>query len=448
MRNHQAFTDKLHSRIEVLDIMLLFFALMIVFRYEAGLRWTAAGVDLYQYWGVGQVLRLTQGEISNPYDMHEEFNRILAEEAAKTSDPVHKKVADYRKDLELQGTPFSYFIFSWLPSKYEETRSLYRAMQIGIFTLITCGLLYSVGYTWWRSLLASLLILPFYNPMKSELIVGNFNTILTAGLAVGFYLSNKLVSMHFDRDNVDSLLPKATALLVWIGMFTLMKPTLTIMFLIFVLFLAARFGIFFAAKATLLSVFPLGLIGSLPALRFGSATIWYEWFRYFRSGNLDMMNLPLSQGNVSTTLFLSKNLGIPLGICIGMLTVLLIGTLLLKAKQSESLKTGLHVHLADPHFIIALGVVATLALSPLAWIHYFVIIIVPAVILLHSRHRRTIAPKLAVLSIIMVTIPSTSFSFRYLIMLSWVPLWCAALTLCPLQIDKVKSKNFIENPNI
>jgi hypothetical protein len=71
MRNHQAFTDKLHSRIEVIDIMLLFFALMIVFRYEAGLRWTAAGVDLYQYWGVGQVLRLTEGEISNPYDMHE-----------------------------------------------------------------------------------------------------------------------------------------------------------------------------------------------------------------------------------------------------------------------------------------------------------------------------------------------------------------------------------------
>jgi len=446
MHSTKSLQNPWQRRVDLLDLVLLIFAALIVIQMEDNYSKRAIGVDLYQYWGVGQVIRVTDGRIRNPYTHQRDFNRILAMEADRSTDAIQKRVAEFRRDLELQGTPFAYFVFSWFPGDYRLTRVAYRWWQILVFISVLCGLLRANGCSWQHSLLIPMLIFPVYGPMGSEVIVGNFNTTLMIGLAVGLYQAQKLADQPSARDRSSATLLRAVLLLLWIGMFALMKPTMIMIVFVFQLFLIARFGFCLAVKASLLSTVPVGLLAALPMLRFGSASIWLDWVYYFRTSNLDMLNLPMAEGNVSTTLFLSKTLDIPLGFCALFIALLLILPLLLKAQRSGNYREVVCNHLADPHFGLTLGVVSILSLFPLAWIHYFLLLLIPAMILLHPRHRNTAASKLAIFSLIMVSLPYTGiihrllagfkdfdtlFIIHCLVMSSWIPLWVAGLLMRP-----------------
>jgi len=272
------------QKMNIIDILLLLLAVMLLLEFDRSLHPRAIGIDLYQYWGIGKVIRETDGKIRNPYTDYQDFNRILTQLAENTDDPAYQSVAEFRNDLELQGTPFSYFMFSWLPSEYNLTRVVYRYLQMGLFILTVSLLLQWAGYPWWRSFLAALLLLQVYYPMSSELGVGNFNTTLMAGLTGAIFIAGKLSSRPADDNGTVSTIFLAVLLLTWVGMFALMKPTLIAVVIAFQLFLLARFGIKLFMQANLLSIISVGLIAALPAIRFHSLNIWFEWFHYFKGG--------------------------------------------------------------------------------------------------------------------------------------------------------------------
>ncbi len=439
-------------KVNILDIILLFLAVMLILQIDQAFQ-KAEGIDFYQYWGVGQVIRLTDGKTRNPYTHHQQFNQILAQMAARVNDEVHKNVAEFRKDLELQATPFSYFMFSWLPPQYNLVRTGYRYFQMGLFILVISILLQSAGYSWGQSILVGLMMIPNYYPMLSELGMGNFNTTLMLGLTGGFFIAYKLSWISFETIKTapaGSILMKATLLLSWIGTFALMKPTLLAVVGAFQLFILARFGIKMAIKASLFSIIPVGLMASLPAIRFHSADIWFEWFHYLKFSNVNILSIEAEKGNLSTPLFLSDVLHLPVGICIALIATLLIFSFVLKAKGTISWKNQIRSRLADPYFALASGIVVILGLSPLAWLHYFLLLLVPALVFFHPCHRGTAAPKLAILSILMST-PRIN-TFPYIVMVSWIPLWAAALLSQPLQIPvfgstQTQREKIVPNPD-
>lgn len=420
------------AQITIIDILLLIFAVILLMQYDRSLHPRAIGIDLYQYWGVGQVIRTTDGEIRNPYKNRQDFNRILSAMGASADDPAHKSVAEFRKDLELQATPFSYFLFSWLPSNYNLTRVLYRYLQMGLFVCAVFVILRACGFPWWTSLLTGLILIQISSPLFSELGVGNFNTILMAGLTGTIFIADRLAFRPLPRRNETATICTAALLLTCLSFLALMKPTLIAIVAAFQVFLLARFGIRITIKANLLAILPAGLMAVLPAIRFGSADIWLEWFHYFMSGNLNMFSLPVEKGNLSLTLFISRMLHISQTACMLIIAVILFFSFAINGIRAKRIRA----HLADPHFALVWGVIAALGLFPLAWLHYFLLLLVPGFILLHPRHRGTDVPKLAMLSVVMAT-PNIPELFPYTMMLSWIPLWLAGLKIEPARNNTI-----------
>ncbi|MBF0152180.1 MAG: hypothetical protein HQL64_00330 [Magnetococcales bacterium] len=282
----------------------------------------------------------------------------------------------------------------------------------------------------------------------SDVSVGNFNIILMSGLVMAFFLARNMACHGISGEESRipfRILVKAALLLTCLATLALLKPPMAAYFMAFSLFLVARFGMASALKSALLALIPVGAVATLPMLRFGSWTIWMDWIHYFKTGNADMFNLAGTQGNVSTTLFLSKVFGVSLSISTGFIIVFLIATLSIAIMHRGKPRQTLLTCLTDPHFALSIGVTVSLGLSPLVWVHYYTLLPVSALLFLHPRYERTSATFWALLAILMASAALTPVldkvfallslrpvSHFFVMMVSWFPLWVATLTSIPV----------------
>ena len=401
------------------------------------------GIDFCQSWGVSKAKQWSGGQLRSPYVDTTKYAEVLNAHADGSRDlrfrranQINKKL--YQNKLALLGTPLYYLIFSFLPQYYSLAFGIFQVLQVILF-ITSVVMLNSGRHEYWLGLLSlALLLVVVYEPLLSDLRVGNINSFQLFGVAVLIVLAHRFLSGSSNR-NV--LFPGVTFMCGLVFM-TLLKPNLILVTSLLSAHLCAQQGWKVFAKAVIAAAIFGAILLLLPCIYFDSWRVWLDWYNYLSS---KMLVYPVSQGNIATVLLVSQALDISVYSATTMLaTVLLVlglGVLLMAAFPGEpGLKAlwGPFVRsLRDPYLCAAMGITATLALMPLVWLHYFVISLIPAIWLLTAPHRWSHAWLLGGLSIILTSgLPGlllialfglTALGYSYSIATGWIPLWAGVL---------------------
>jgi hypothetical protein len=155
----------------------------------------------------------------------------------------------------------------------------------------------------------------------------------------------------------------------------------------------------------------------------------------------------VADGNFSTAVLLSSWLGLDV-YAVSLLLLGLLATSLIVAagwssitsapaasSRGQATVAALRRVFEDARTVLGIGIVLTMAASPLYWLHYYVLLLIPALWLLSAPTRFRFVPALAAGAVLMSS-GILEFLFRLLqrpeaipasIALSWLPLWGALL---------------------
>ncbi len=214
----------------------------------------------------------------------------------------------------------------------------------------------------------------------------------------------------------------------------LMKPNM----MIIILFLSASVWVLQGTRSFALSSAIAGFVGIVlmvfPGIYFGSTMIWIDWLNYYSQG-IEKLCYPISHGNYSTVVIVSSFLNV--SVTFTMISIALIMSaiavcvLFRTLNTRDSVLVGLSKSitklLGDPFLCASIGVTLTLAISPLVWFHYYMILLLPALWLCLYSKRWTII----VCAIISIWLTSGVFPkplitdniVPYLIAFGWIPVW-------------------------
>ena len=346
---------------------------------------TSVGIDFSQFWGVGKARQAHRRALDDPYTEVPEYAEFLNEYARETGD-LRLDEADrinrqlYRNGLDLTGTPLFYMLFAVMPSEYSLA---FHGVEILLGLAFSAALLL-LYFTRRRKLGAYFLLALFltldYEPLLSELRVGNVNSLQFLALAaLTCYMYGEGARSTSRQYMRNSLIMAALTFLV------LLKPNLLLIALMLAASIWAVRGPGVGAIATAIAgAAGMGLVGA-SSLFFGSSRVWLDWLHYL-SGGSGKLARPVADGNYSTALIVADALRISVDHAATLLTALLAAMIIAALHaardavlpRTQGLGRSIIVLFRDPFMAAALGVAMTLAVSPLVWVHYNIILLLPA----------------------------------------------------------------------
>ena len=139
------------------------------------------GIDFCQSWGVSKAKQWSGGQLRSPYVDTTKYAEVLNAHADGSRDlrfrranQINKKL--YQNKLALLGTPLYYLIFSFLPQYYSLAFGIFQVLQVILF-ITSVVMLNSGRHEYWLGLLSlALLLVVVYEPLLSDLRVGNINS--------------------------------------------------------------------------------------------------------------------------------------------------------------------------------------------------------------------------------------------------------------------------------
>jgi len=338
-----------------LVVVALFFGRMQVGR-------TSVGIDYYQYWAIVEATRSL--DVGNVYS-DEESARIggeLLRRATETEGAGRfQGAAEFRQVLTVNQSPFLYVALSPLISgDYEVDFRSYNLLSLLLGAVSVLGLAALAGLAPIESAAVLLLVLAVYEPLFSDLRVGNVGLLQLAALVL--YVWNQSRRASTPRD----LLGGAV-----LGIAVMFKPTLAVV--------VAVLGISWLVVGdwrkcrdqAIGALAAVALSGALTGLFFGRSRIWLEFLELLPFPDAIT---PLSEGNWSPAAVLTDLTGLHLA------TVLLVGLLGLTGWLLWRRRERLRATAAPDLLAVALGCLVLLLGSPLAWVHYYLLTI-PALVL-------------------------------------------------------------------
>jgi len=287
----------------------------------------------------------------------------------------------------------------------------------------------------------ALISLLLYQPLLSDLRVGNLGCLQLAALAALTGLAGAL-------PRVPALAWRAGLAAVFfiaLAALTLCKPNVALVSVLLAVHLAVRHGTRLFVRAAVPAAVVTVLLIVAPCLYFGTWTVWLEWFRFVYGANPSMLVRPIASGNYATPLFVSTWTGASVSLIAAVLFVLLLASLAVIRRPdplSRATRPALETIPAtfkrlfhEPHAAVAIGILIPTAASPLFWLHYYMLLVIPSLWLLNASGAWRAVPPLAAASLAMSAgilgmllwalgwpnaMPAT-------IALSWIPLWGALL---------------------
>jgi hypothetical protein len=402
----------------------------------------ARGIDFNQYWGVGKAQEWSPSPLKSPSAEQDKYAKVLNAHVADSSDLHLVKANKFRRGLELLQTPLCYSIFSLLPENFSFAFGIFQIIQVTLFlsALILLSALYYGN--WIRLLPWSFLMIIFYLPMVSDLEVGNLNCFHLFGFASLLLLADRVLVKHSPR-------PALGASMVFMGILVflaLLKPSWALVVLLLAVYLWVGQGtsVFVPAAATGMVCGAILIL--LPYIQFHSWMVWQDWYRYLQSWDSASMLVRIREGNYAPVLLVSQILGSSVLRAVILLGALLAASMLIALmmakEKEESIVRGMVRaairSLRDHNLIMAIGITATLLLSPLVWFHYYLISLIPAFWLLSPRHPWSQAHRAGLIAIILTSniitcLMRTWLGFTYHITyvacaLGLVCLWAGILT--------------------
>lgn len=355
-----------------LALLALAAGLMPIWRTVPG----EPGIDFSHYWGVSHLRDAQVPGHTNPYRYVQEYDRAARARVAASGDAMLAAANAMRPNFDLTNTPLLYAWATLYGEDYSRALGRHRAIAVGAFLVALLLLARTQAQARLRSwqVRAVPLIVLASAPLALDLRVGNVASLQFCAMAVAIALVGTARS-H-----------KAAGLLacLLLPILTLFKPNFALAFLL--LWVAAMralpaslrlagFGASVAGAAA--GVVIAGRVFTAPA-------IWIDWLTVLFSQQ-SRLGYDYLLGNFSTAWWLVQTRGGDLrAVALALSAVLLLGMLWLPLRGTAPGARSMHLwpDASRAAFWAAVGILVTLGGAPLVWHHYYVLALVPAVLLL------------------------------------------------------------------
>ena len=369
----------LHGDTSLFLVFLLFiFSIIKVWDYGR----SYAGIDFYQFWVIGQVIAQ-----SNPPNIYsDEDRRKIGQEflqmSYRDSDSLRFRLAaENRKVFETYSSPFLYSLFSVFSSGDFDTdyrRYQFFCLACTIFAIMTlCRLL---GYSSITAMLFVVMFTVWFEPFLSDMRVGNVNQIQLAFLTLFLWFQSRRASKV--RDFLSGVI---------LGFSVMFK--LNLIFVLLLLSLSSLIN----RRFKKITFEYIGIISAVisafifSSILFGSMRPWLDWIITMPSAPDSIITVNL--GNFSPAMLIFEQFGFKPS---NYLTVALLGIVTVfiwfgrrqgGVEAAEITGTGPHLErpFLESNLMAGLGCLVYLLSAPLAWLHYFVLIIPIAIYILRPR---------------------------------------------------------------
>jgi hypothetical protein len=366
---------------------------------------TTAGIDFYQFWLGGKIALSGNGEALYSVEGRTRFGFEGVVAAHRVKDPLRIAASEQRRVLETYSTPFLYSAFGSLSSdNYTVDLQRYRMGLLGCFVaaIVIFSRLLSLNAV---TVLAALcFFLNRFEPLSSELRVGNVNSIQLFGLAL--YTSISFCWKNRWKDACSGIL---------LGLLLTFKPNLALTLLLIFFEIVCR-----RQYRALISQIAGLVVGVLVAFAvssfvFGGMQCWYSFFESL--ARMPDGIIRVDQGNISPQMLLRASIGTNLGLTIIPLVVC-ISIVALWVRRIQKLPVPYSKPTFETHrqlSYLALGCLLVVLLPHLAWLHYF-IMTVPALLLVlpqaNEEFVRLSWLRITVCILVWMTVAFNPLSFR------------------------------------
>jgi hypothetical protein len=400
------------------------------------LGWTAVrdfpnqpGMDLFHPWGIARVMH-EDPSAGSPYVHPERYGerlyRITAQ--ARATDPKLWVVGRLWRQrsavvFEPTATPFYYAVLSVLPAGYDQAHLVFATLQYlaliaGVALLARLG-----GFALVPSLCVACAVGLVYTAFGQDVYVANVNTIQLLFVAVLVWIAER--RLYVAHAWIDILY------LPIIALGTVFKPNLPWI----AAALAAHYALvrgpraFFAGAA--LAVVVAFTAVQIGAMYFGSFGIWPEWLTYLKRGifySIDLGNqsLPMLMAEKGSGFGPVANSAM-VAACIGLAFLVAVSA---GGKRQDLAAPTARSLLADAWFAASVGVVLTCAATPLFWIHYDMLALVPILYFVRAGRRPDAGTWCAAATFVILSVPFIRLlnaahlagTLYSLIFFAWAPL--------------------------
>ncbi len=352
------------ERLAVILLLCAALAFAVLGLWRMGDKWP--GMDIYQFWAVGQALRSM--EIDNIYS--EAGRARIGVEMGKRAeaDPDalrHRAVAQFRPTLDTYSTPCLYAVFGLFGgSQYETVHRAHRLLSIGCGLLAIWMICKLVGASAWLTLTLLVFLLGWFGPLHSDVRAGNVNQIQIALLALFSWIQTRWSEPR--RYLWGGVL---------LGLILMFKPNT-----IFVAVLWA-WGFLVSRHYGPLRIAVVGMGGGaavamgISSLFFGTPGCWLHWMVALTQ--MPEQIIPLGGGNASLVMLLKDLLGVDTLLILPF--VFLTPVMLVLWRVHHTPPGGLpgsHPgEVPAPIHMVAMGCLVYCLSAKLVWWHYLVLVI-------------------------------------------------------------------------
>jgi hypothetical protein len=365
---------------KILVLLLLFF--LSFNAWASNLR--EPGIDFYYFWGVPKAQQLSPVQLSSPYLYPDTYADVLNQYANRTNDKRLKSVNAYRQTLDMTATPLLYTFFASFPKSYTWALSSYQGLQIVLFVaaIVLIGVFKGQPDNFLP--LGLVLSAAAFVPFTVDLKVANLNAIQLFLLVLTTLFVDRVARNH-PRKHL-----KSGLIILCLSIFmVLLKPNLLLPFVFLCLSFVLRYGIPRLTVLLPVSAAFTALIVLSTSTLLGSSRVWLDWYQIVSSSK-DRLIYPIEGGNFSTTLLVSSisqvdTFVVVLGVLL-ILAISLCGAVVIPVLGKKlTMVNGVYIVtdiFKDTGLVVNLALTATLALSPLVWLHYYTLLLFPILWLL------------------------------------------------------------------
>jgi len=339
-----------------------------------------ACMDYYQFWTIGQVFR--QGHDTDLYSneerqglgemMWQKVETRIGTDANAQGASKHYQAGLKRQILETYSTPFLYSVFGICSTgEYDRDQDRFQLFSLICLVFGMAMLCQLSGYSPAASAIALVFFLAAFGPTASEVSVGNVNRIQIALIALFLWLQHR-------SDRPARYLAAGFVL----GLTVLFKPNLLFMALTLIL------GWAFSKQSRKLLWDCAGMAagvfaGFLFSTAYGGS--WRHWLRWAAEMPrlMNEYQAPVIRGNFAFSKAIEESTGLDAAIVISLLV--LASALFILRRFGKAGMNGLSP-IADMR-LASLGCLVSLLAVRLAWLHYYLLAVVPILYLLRPAER-------------------------------------------------------------
>jgi hypothetical protein len=386
---------------------------------------TQAGIDFYHLWGVPMGQRASAVPIS-PYAATHEYAALLNALAEQSPSQALRNANRFKREIAPTGTPLFYAAFSFLPDDYGAAHVLFAVLQYVAGAAAVYLLARLRGAPRAIALCIAFAVELTFNPFVQDVKWGNATAFQLLFIAACLHASARgWLARHAGADRL---------FIAALAAFVMFKPN--------TIWIAAALALHYAVLRGMRRTL-VGAALALPAAAvawgagagyFHDAAIWNEWLAYVRGGALVYR---FQEGNQSWPMLFAQLSPLrsanDYALLVSLLAAGIVAALLLRG-GAEGFARRARVLFADPYAAASIGVLFTLAASPLVWPYYHLFALLPMAWVFRAEGRWDAPSACAVASYAALSSPVLAVllaadqlvALRLLMFLSWLPLVPAA----------------------